>query len=150
MVVCITKYKRNKLASRGVMVFQPTSFPGYLLMGVRSCGVVFLQTRVRTDLVLTDRSIMNGHRYCYVINYAPETGNPVTGYKSGMFRDITNKSWASTQFTMRTTRIADWSWKIGENCPEYGKWYTIFQLIVYSYVNNENNEINEKKTTKPD
>jgi hypothetical protein len=35
------------------------------------------------------------------------TGNPVTGYTSGMFRGITNKSWASTRFTMRTTRNAD-------------------------------------------
>jgi hypothetical protein len=51
-------------------------------------------------------------KYCYVINYAPETGNPVTGYTSGMFRGITNSVYNANH--EKTPTEAE---KIGEKLP---------------------------------
>jgi hypothetical protein len=70
--------------------------------------------------------------YCYVINYPPKLGPPVTGYKFGMFRGITNRSWAPTRFTMRTTSIVDWGWKMVRTARSTGndtqqiRWEKVF------------------------
>jgi hypothetical protein len=98
-----------------------------------------LSLRSRAALPTTEaHEIQNESRlspqYCYVINYAPETGQPCYRLQIRNVQGYNEQVVASTRFTMRTTRNADWSWKIGENSPEYGKWYTIFQLIVYSDV----------------
>jgi hypothetical protein len=48
-----------------------------------------------------------GHRYCYVINYAPETGQPCYRLQLRNVQGYNEQVVASTRFTMRTTRNAD-------------------------------------------
>jgi hypothetical protein len=45
--------------------------------------------------------------YCYVINYAPETGQPCYRLQIRNVQGYNEQVVASTRFTMRTTRNAD-------------------------------------------
>jgi hypothetical protein len=51
----------------------------------------------------------------------PKVGNPVTGYKSGMFRGMTNRSWAYNAVYNANHEYRRLRLKNGENCLEYGK-----------------------------
>jgi hypothetical protein len=47
------------------------------------------------------------NKYCYVINYAPETGQPCYRLQIRNVQGYNEQVVASTRFTMRTTRNAD-------------------------------------------
>jgi hypothetical protein len=51
--------------------------------------------------------IVYGQVYCYVINYAPETGQPCYRLQIRNVQGYNEQVVASTRFTMRTTRNAD-------------------------------------------
>jgi hypothetical protein len=71
-----------------------------------------LSLRSRAALPTTEaHEIQNESRlspqYCYVINYAPETGQPCYRLQIRNVQGYNEQVVASTRFTMRTTRNAD-------------------------------------------
>jgi hypothetical protein len=75
------------------------------------------------------------------------TFNPVTDYKSGMFRNITNKSWLRLGLQCEPRETPTEAEKLVRTARSTGN-DTIFQLIVYSDFNNENNYINEEENNE--
>jgi hypothetical protein len=57
--------------------------------------------------IISDNGLAFGSRYCYVIIYAPETGQPCYRLQIRNVQGYNEQVVASTRFTMRTTRNAD-------------------------------------------
>jgi hypothetical protein len=86
----------SEVENRGLRINQRFNRPPYNL---------YFRTPAQCARALRRIRVITG--YCYVINYAPETGQPCYRLQIRNVQGYNEQVVASTRFTMRTTRNAD-------------------------------------------